>query len=147
MIWLTGNSISKALPLETASAPQTLPILIRVNFRARGWDDDQQLCSRSRCPTTGFQIQWATEEDEKPDEGHRTFESIVCPACTRASLHQPQNRQTLRGEIAFSRGASRLRITGAGYLETRPASVEACDVPVDHAEQRADGLLICGDAL
>jgi hypothetical protein len=37
-----------------------------------------------RCPTTGFQVEWAPDENEEPDdEGRQMFQSIVCPACTR----------------------------------------------------------------
>jgi hypothetical protein len=48
-----------------------------------------------RCPTTGFQVEWAADENENPDEGRQAFQSIVCAACTRLHFINLRNGKLL----------------------------------------------------
>jgi hypothetical protein len=47
-----------------------------------------------RCPATGFQVQGWVDDDE-PDDGRETYESVTCPACQRLHFANPKTGKVL----------------------------------------------------
>jgi hypothetical protein len=85
---LSSNS---AKPL-TITVP-TASVWATRNYNSFRYDAMQPIYFR--CPTTGFQVEWAADENENLDEGRQTFQSIVCPACIRLHFINLRNGKLL----------------------------------------------------